>query len=97
MPNGVAALQTGDLYPTYYNSVIPTIEMQLAKAGYRLANWLNQIVAANNFKKRDGDESRVMKSRMIALPDRKPSSAYLAREALFGGGCGCDEEAHKHR
>jgi hypothetical protein len=43
MPNGVAALQKGDLYPTYYNSVIPTVELQIAKAGYRLANWLNTI------------------------------------------------------
>jgi hypothetical protein len=47
MPNGVAALQKGDLYPTYYNSVIPTIELQISKAGYRLANWLNTIYEQN--------------------------------------------------
>jgi hypothetical protein len=47
MPNGIAALQQGDLFPTYYNSVIPSIELQLAKAGYRLANWLNTIFEQN--------------------------------------------------
>ncbi|KAG9241820.1 hypothetical protein BJ878DRAFT_427279, partial [Calycina marina] len=38
MPDGVDALQTSDLYPTYYNSVVPTVDMQIAKGGYRLAN-----------------------------------------------------------
>lgn len=41
MPNGAAALTAmSDLYPTYYDSVIPTIELQIAKGGYRLANWV---------------------------------------------------------
>lgn len=41
MPDGAAALTAmSDLYPTYYNSVIPTIELQIAKGGYRLANWV---------------------------------------------------------
>ena len=43
MPDGVAALQKGDLYPTYYDKVIPTVELQIAKGGYRLADWLNKI------------------------------------------------------
>lgn len=41
MPNGAAALTAmTDLYPTYYESVIPTIELQIAKGGYRLGNWV---------------------------------------------------------
>ncbi|KAJ7196659.1 putative nuclease PA3 [Mycena pura] len=47
MPNGVAALQKGDLYPNYYDSVMPTIQLQFAKAGYRLANWLDQVADSN--------------------------------------------------
>lgn len=45
MPDGAAALTAmSDLYPTYYNSVIPTIELQIAKGGYRLANWVRLCV-----------------------------------------------------
>lgn len=41
MPDGAAALTAmSDLYPTYYDSVIPTVELQIAKGGYRLANWV---------------------------------------------------------
>ncbi|KAJ7886489.1 nuclease s1 [Mycena leptocephala] len=47
MPNGVAALQKCDLYPTYYDSVMPTIQLQFGKAGYRLANWLDQVADSN--------------------------------------------------
>ncbi|KAJ7865780.1 phospholipase C/P1 nuclease domain-containing protein [Mycena leptocephala] len=37
MPEGAAALTAeADLYPTYYDAVIPTIELQIAKGGYRL-------------------------------------------------------------
>lgn len=45
MPDGAAALTNAtDLYPDYYNSVIPTIELQIAKGGYRLANWVSRPV-----------------------------------------------------
>ena len=97
MPNGVAALQQGDLYPTYYNSVIPTIEVQIAKAGYRLGNWLNMIYETNVLKKRY--ESAGIVSRMVEEDFKAPlgpvSRQFLAREAA-GGGCGCKNEKHKH-
>lgn len=35
MPNGADTLQQGDLYPDYYNSVLSTVELQIAKGGYR--------------------------------------------------------------
>nr|GAT57159.1 nuclease PA3 [Mycena chlorophos] len=100
MPNGVAALQKGDLYPTYYNSVIPTIELQLAKGGYRLADWLNQVYAANIASRRR-DASVVVRGAgsvearelpEFELNERQfhtpKSSEMLAREAM-GGSCGC--------
>ncbi|KAG9239912.1 putative nuclease PA3 [Calycina marina] len=97
MPDGVEALQTGDLYPTYYNSVVPTVEMQIAKGGYRLANWLNMIVAANVATRRDIIEEAAsdMISRMPEAeypPLSRRNAAQIAREA-YGEGCGCG----KHR
>jgi hypothetical protein len=35
MPNGVSVLQGVDLSTTYYNTCMPVIELQFAKAGYR--------------------------------------------------------------
>ncbi|KAL1871111.1 hypothetical protein Daus18300_004856 [Diaporthe australafricana] len=97
MPDGAAALTAmGDLYPTYYDAVIPTIELQIAKGGYRLGNWLNLIYDAS-IKKRDleagGDFKRAEKKPLPdlmgrdLLPAPRPlSKAKLAR-AAFGYGC----------
>ncbi|KAE9964915.1 hypothetical protein EG327_000728, partial [Venturia inaequalis] len=41
IPNGVAAVQNTDLGGTYYSGVISVVELQIAKAGYRLAAWLD--------------------------------------------------------
>ncbi|KAJ7067486.1 phospholipase C/P1 nuclease domain-containing protein [Mycena amicta] len=105
MPNGVAALQKGDLYPTYYNSVIPTIELQIAKGGYRLADWLNKVYAANIAAKRDVHVLRGSTDARETLPDLSgrdllpagppKSREMLAREAM-GGGCGCDRPSKRH-
>lgn len=84
MPNGIPALQKGDLYPTYYDSAIPTIELQLAKAGYRLANWLDMIFTANVAKRslntRAALESNFQEQDWVPIA-RPLSAAKLAREA----------------
>jgi hypothetical protein len=36
MPNGISAVLKEDLSTTYYDAVMPTIKLQIAKAGYRL-------------------------------------------------------------
>lgn len=104
MPDGAAALQTGDLYPTYYNSVIPTIELQIAKGGYRLANWLNLLAAAAKAKRGESLDEREAEEEQTAavardwMPKNKPlSKAQLARAALDGE-CGCKKghSEHKH-
>ncbi|KAJ5668893.1 hypothetical protein N7462_009963 [Penicillium macrosclerotiorum] len=102
MPDGAAALQTGDLYPTYYNSVIGTIELQIAKGGYRLANWLN-LIYSSEIAKRDL-ESFVETRDTASLPDlsgrdflpapRPLSRAKLAREAMEGSCCGSARHSH---
>ncbi|EKD13950.1 hypothetical protein MBM_08151 [Drepanopeziza brunnea f. sp. 'multigermtubi' MB_m1] len=44
MPDGAAALEgSADLGSAYYAGVVDTVEEQVAKAGYRLAGWLNMI------------------------------------------------------
>jgi len=41
MPSGVSAVEDTDLSGTYYTKVLPTIKLQIAKAGYRLVcPWL---------------------------------------------------------
>ncbi|KAH6660318.1 putative nuclease PA3 [Truncatella angustata] len=93
MPDGVAALQTGDLYPTYYNSVIPTVELQIAKGGYRLANWLNQIYSVKVAKaKRDGGAVMMSKkdvdlSGRDFLPPPRPLSEAKKKRTAFGHQC----------
>lgn len=96
MPNGVAALQQGDLYPDYYNSVIPTIELQIAKGGYRLANWLNTIYSTKVVKvKREGEimvsKKDVDLSGRSFLPPPIPLSDAKIKRAAAGYGCN-----HRH-
>lgn len=48
MPDGADPLKSGDLYPKYYDSAISTVELQIAKGGYRLAAWLDALAAGTN-------------------------------------------------
>ncbi|WPH00807.1 Hypothetical protein R9X50_00363700 [Acrodontium crateriforme] len=92
MPNGATTLESGDLYPTYYNNAIPTVELQIAKAGYRLAKWLDAI-AAKSAKKRDvdledEDEDEVVATNgMSLLPLPRQLSDAQLRRAAIGYGC----------
>ena len=100
MPNGAAALETGDLYPTYYNSAIGTIELQIAKGGYRLANWLNTIYSTNVASKKmvkriDSAILPDLTGRDVLPAPRPLSRAKLARAALEGSCCGL-RGAHSH-
>lgn len=47
IPNGADAVKTGDLSTTYYDGVNGVIQLQLARAGYRLAAWLNMIATGS--------------------------------------------------
>ncbi|KAK3695743.1 S1/P1 nuclease [Podospora appendiculata] len=46
IPNGVSAVESVDLSGAYTTSATPTVRLQIAKQGYRLAKWLDAIVAA---------------------------------------------------
>ncbi|KAF4416302.1 putative nuclease S1 precursor [Fusarium austroafricanum] len=71
MPDGAKVLQESDLSPIYYNSVIPTIELQIAKGGYRLAHWLNSIYSAN-----------IAKRSVHKLNAQKPLPDLMGRDLL---------------
>ncbi|QSZ33580.1 hypothetical protein DSL72_005148 [Monilinia vaccinii-corymbosi] len=44
LPSGVSAVEGGDLSTNgYYTAAIPVVKLQIAKAGYRLAAWLDLI------------------------------------------------------
>jgi hypothetical protein len=103
MPNGAAALQTGDLYPTYYDSVIDTIELQIAKGGYRLGNWLNKIYSSKIAKRDLKSFAKVGRaatsqpdlSGRSFLPEPRPlSRAKLARAAMDGSCCNSGRHSH---
>ncbi|KAJ5930851.1 hypothetical protein N7466_006344 [Penicillium verhagenii] len=98
MPNGAAALQTGDLYPTYYNSAIGTIELQIAKGGYRLGNWLN-LIYHTTVAKRDLESFVETGDEVVArdwLPASQPLSRAKMARAAMGGSCCGSEKRHEH-
>ncbi|KIN00240.1 hypothetical protein OIDMADRAFT_145740 [Oidiodendron maius Zn] len=47
MPNGASALKDEDLFTTYYKTCVPAVELQFAKAGCKLAVWLNLIATGS--------------------------------------------------
>jgi hypothetical protein len=89
IPNGVDAVQGKELDGAYYDSTIGTIELQIAKAGYRLAAWLNLIATGQTGV---GSSSKVKRD-AVPLPFVPPvstdeySKAKMAR-AAWGYGCG---------
>lgn len=101
MPQGGEALNNTELYPSYYESAVSTVEMQIAKAGVRLAKWLDLIADGQKVEgeyRRDwaGSSKVDMRARDLTGWDLVPrgNGGRLARErrvrrALAGNGCGC--------
>jgi hypothetical protein len=103
MPNGQSSVEDQELYPDYYDSAIGTVELQIAKGGYRLAAWLDAISDASGSSSSSAgassgkvavkveNQQHVDLSGRSLLPASRPlSPAKLRREAL-GWGCG-----HRH-
>ena len=104
MPDGADPLESGDLYPKYYDSAVDTVELQIAKAGYRLAAWLDAIAGASPVKgnvtrrwdRKDWKigtiklESELSGRGLLPKPVEMKSKARLRREAV-GWSC-----KHKH-
>ena len=47
LPDGVDAIVGQELAGDYFQKAAPVIEIQLARAGYRLAKWLDLIAEAS--------------------------------------------------
>jgi hypothetical protein len=94
MPNGPDAVFAQELSGAYWDSAIPVVTKQLAKAGYRLAAWLDALVEYSQ-EKAHGKEEWVREKRSVELQPWQEEARQARRD--FGGDCGCvDEEAHKH-
>lgn len=82
LPNGVSAVQGKELSGSYYQSCISTVDLQLAKAGYRLAAWLD-IIATGSTSLGGGASTKVKRGEFSAweLPsaENDMSEAKIAR------------------
>lgn len=96
MPDGAQPLESGDLYPTYYDSAIGTIELQIAKGGYRLAAWLDAIPSASAGEakrtvkpvlRRPRNEMRDLSGREFLPVKRDALSEAKLKRAALGWGC----------
>jgi len=45
MPEGVTGVENQELGGAYYEAAVPVFQLQVARAGYRLARWLDLIAA----------------------------------------------------
>ncbi|KAF4551592.1 Nuclease S1-like protein [Elsinoe fawcettii] len=90
-PQGWDAL-TGDLATNgYYDRAVPTVELQVARAGVRLAAWLD---ALSGERRRDYEDDNVDLSGRDLLPDTKEYTPAQLRRREEGYGCGCGEHEH---
>ena len=47
LPDGISGVENKDLSGDYYDDALPVIKLQFAKAGYRLAAWLNLLATGS--------------------------------------------------
>lgn len=93
-PNGWDDLENAELYPDYYNGVVDTVELQIAKGGYRLAKWLDAIAAraASKKVKRDAEDEveELIERELLSELEvpKRPLTAIERRRAAVGFGCG---------
>jgi hypothetical protein len=55
MPEGPEAIRNQELGSDYYDAAAPVVEVQIARAGYRLAAWLDLIVSSIHGQSSPGD------------------------------------------
>ncbi|PNS14792.1 hypothetical protein CAC42_2021 [Sphaceloma murrayae] len=93
-PKGWTVLESGDLATNgYYKSVMPTIEIQIARAGVRLAAWLDALAGVPKSYARDAAPEVDLSGRDLLPSKRRLTRAQLMRRAA-GVGCGCGDHEH---
>jgi hypothetical protein len=93
LPNGPDAVFAQELSGAYYESAIPVVTKQIAKAGFRLAAWLDAIVEGS--EKHGHEKNDKVTRRGTAKLEPWMEEARQARRD-FGGDCGCGPEEHAH-
>jgi len=87
LPNGPDAVFGKELSGTYYENVIPVVKEQIAKAGYRLAAWLDAMVEQAEKGGHRYEDKRAERAAFELNPWIQ--EARHARRN-FGGDCGCE-------
>lgn len=109
IPNGTEAVRFQEISGAYYESVAPVVRKQLAKAGIRLAAWLDAIVEKADRKAGSGGYvSKIVDDRLKREVETDKAEfekrefemepwmvEARERRAAFGG-CGCGKEEHEH-
>lgn len=94
IPNGPDAVRNQEISGAYYDTAIPVVTKQIAKAGVRLAAWLDAIVKNAGEGVVTGEDGKFgLSKREFAFEDWQLEAK--AQRAAFGDDCGCGEE-HAH-
>lgn len=94
IPNGPDAVRNQELSGAYYDAAIPVVTKQIAKAGFRLAAWLDAIVENAGKGVIKGEDGKYGLSKREFRFEAWQVEAKEKR-AAFGDDCGCGEE-HAH-
>jgi hypothetical protein len=98
LPNGPDVLFAQELSGAYYETAIPVVTKQIAKAGYRLAAWLDAIV--EDAEKHGHGKGHWKDDKWAAKRNDAKLEPWMqeARQARrdFGDDCGCELEEHMH-
>jgi len=87
LPDGQAAVEDVDLSGAYYKTAIPVVELQIARAGVRLAAYLDAVASDQDVAGKRNVTRKVELSGADLLPaSRALSKAKLVRQAV-GYGC----------
>lgn len=110
-PQGADPLFNQELSGDYYKTAIPVVQKQIAKAGFRLAAWLDRIVEAADKNGHHGPGKGKGLGHGRGRGNGKPHGYHdkrgeyklepwmeAARQARrdFGSDCGCTAEVHDH-
>ncbi|ORY17596.1 S1/P1 nuclease-domain-containing protein [Clohesyomyces aquaticus] len=108
VPQGADAVRGKELEGAYYDKAIPVIEMQIAKAGYRLAAWLNVLAMGkvglkvrkeeydHGYGHGNGRRGAGTVVQAVRVESRDEERIMMARRARAAYGWNCGPEGHAH-
>lgn len=94
VPDGPEAVRNKEIAGAYYESAVPVVTKQIAKAGFRLAAWLDAIVENAGKGVIKGEDGKFGLTKRTFVHEAWQVEAK-AKRAAFGHDCGCGED-HAH-